>query len=449
MLQPHTDCKHLFVFICRLLVRFISVSSIIEVQMKLGLLLKESIALTFSFLKANKLRSALSVLGITIGIFCIVSIITATHSLEQNLRANLDKMGDNIVYVQKMPWSFGARTPWWAYQSRPQTSVKEYERVKLECDKNIIKSIAFFYEFGNNTLTSPIEELTDIRATAIKGDFFEINQWELADGRTFSNFEIEKGGNSCIIGYNIGKSLFAGKNPVGRKIKLNGQKITIIGVLDYQGNNMGGSQYDDIVVLSSVYASKFAKPKSNNNISTSIALKGYKETDIKYLEFEVRRIMRSIRRLKPKISDNFAVNKLTTISNLMDNTFKQLDIVAWIIGGFSLLVGGFGIANIMFVSVKERTGIIGLQKALGAKQKFILSQFLFESVMLCILGAMIGILIVVLGSFFVSSYTSFQVYFSTKIFIIGVSISIVIGLVAGMAPALLAARMDPVVALRK
>ncbi|MGB0850875.1 MAG: ABC transporter permease, partial [Bacteroidia bacterium] len=272
--------------------------------MNFGKLLLESFTLTINFLKANKLRGALSVLGISIGIFCIVATYTASHSLEKNLRANIDKMGDNIVYVQKMPWNFGGRTPWWEYQSRPQATLKEYRRIKKEGNSNIIKSLAYFYEFGSNTLKSEIEEISGVRATAITGDFFDITQWKIEYGRSFSNFEIEKGGNAVILGYNVAKNLFAGSNPIGKSIKMNGHTLDIIGVLEFQGNNMGGSQYDDIAVLTSVYANKFANPKANRNIGTSIVLKGYPGTDIKYLDFEIKRLMRSIRKLRPKEKDN-------------------------------------------------------------------------------------------------------------------------------------------------
>lgn len=416
--------------------------------MNRGMMFKEAVALTFGFLRANKLRSSLSVLGITIGIFCIVAILTATHSLEQNIRANVDKMGDKIVYVQKWPWGFGGSYNWWEYLNRPEANIAEYKRLNKEADRSIVKDIAFFFDFGNNKVKSPLQEISDVRINAVMGDFFKINQWELATGRTFNSMELSKGKNAAIVGYSLALNLYNGQNPEGKSVLINGNKVTIIGVLAKQGNAIGGPQYDDVMVLPAVFAQKFAKPNTPG-VGSAIVINGYKNIELKTLDFEIKRIMRSMRKLRPKDKDNFAINKLTMVSDQLNQTFAMIDIVAIIIGGFSLLVGGFGIANIMFVSVKERTSIIGLQKALGAKQNFIMSQFLFEAVSLCILGAVIGIITVLLLGTMVSQLTSFKIFFSSTIFLVGVVVSVIIGLIAGISPALLAARMDPVEALRK
>ncbi len=416
--------------------------------MNRGTMFKESMALTFGFLRANKLRSLLSVLGITIGIFCIVSILTATHSLEQNIRANVDKLGDKIVYVQKWPWGFGGSYNWWEYLNRPEANIAEYKRLSKEADRSLVKDVAFFFEFGNNNVKSPLQEVSDVGITAVMGDFFKINQWELASGRTFNDMELAKGKNAAILGYSLALSLYNGQNPEGKSVLINGNKVNIIGVLVKQGNAIGGPQYDDVMVLPAVFAQKFAKPNTQG-VKSSIVINGHEDVPLKSLDFEIKRIMRSIRKLKPRDKDDFAINKLTMISDQLNQTFGMIDIAALIIGGFSLLVGGFGIANIMFVSVKERTSIIGLQKALGAKRNFIMSQFLFEGVILCIAGALIGILFVFALGTLASHFTSFKIYFSSTIFMLGVAISIVIGLIAGISPALLAARMDPVEALRK
>lgn len=416
--------------------------------MKFTSLFSESIALTIRFLKANKLRSFLSVLGITIGISCIVAIFTATYSLEKNIRNNVDKLGDKIIYVNKWPWSFGKGYKWWEYMNRPKPSIKEYERLKKDSNREIVKNTAYYYEFGRNKIKSIHEELSDVKIIGVSGDFFDINQWDIFSGRVFNDFELNAGKNTAIVGYNVALNLFKGKNPVGKNAIINGNKVTIIGVFDYQGSAIGGPQYDDIAVLPTKFAQRFAKP-TGSNASPSIVINGHENVDINSLSFEVTRIMRSIRKLKPMEKDDFALNKLTMVSDSLSQTFGMIDIAAGIIGFFSLLVGGFGIANIMFVSVKERTSIIGLQKALGAKRIFILSQFLFESILLCIIGAMIGILFVIGLSILVSHLTSFQIFFSASIFTFGISIAIGIGIIAGISPAILASRMDPVIALRK
>jgi putative ABC transport system permease protein len=410
--------------------------------------LYESVVLTFKFLRAHKLRSFLSVLGVTIGIFCIVAILTATHSLEQNIRSNIDKLGDKIVYVQKWPWMFGGSYQWWDYLNRPETTLPEYKRLRREGNTDIIKSSAFYFEFQRNKVKSIIEELSSVKVVGVTGDFFEINQWEIEFGRKFTEFESQKGKNVAIIGYNLAVNLFQGQNPVGKDIKINGSKVSIIGILEFQGNSIGGQQYDDIVILPGVFAERFAKPNTAG-VGSAIIVKGYEHTDLKDLSFEIKRVMRSMRKLRPKDDDDFAINKLTMFSDSLSQTFGMINIAGWIIGGFSLLVGGFGIANIMFVSVKERTSIIGLQKSLGAKKKFILSQFLFEAVFLCIVGATIGILITLLSGLVLNTYSDFKIYYSLNIMIIGIITSVIIGLIAGLAPARKAARMNPVVAIRK
>jgi putative ABC transport system permease protein len=388
-------------------------------------------------------------LGITIGIFCIVAVSTATHSLEQNIRKDVDKMGDKIIYVQKWPWGFGGGSyQWWDYLNRPETTIREFKRLARESNKELIKESAFLFEFGGNKVKSPLEEVSDVKITAVMGSFFEINQWDLATGRTFNSFEIGQGKNSCILGFNLAMNLFAGKNPIGKDIKVNGFNVNIVGVLAQKGSSFGGPQYDDVIVLPAIFAHKFAKPNTNG-VASSIVIKGYDNIELKTIDFEIKRIMRSMRKLRPKDDNNFAINKLTMVSDNLNQTFEKLDLGSIFIGLLSLLVGGFGIANIMFVSVKERTGIIGLQKALGAKKNFIISQFLFESVLLCLIGAFIGIGLVVILGLIASYLTPFQIYFSIPIFIEWSFFSILIGLVAGMSPALLAARMDPVVALRK
>lgn len=409
----------------------------------------EALNLTYSFLKGNKLRSLLSMLGVTIGIFCIVLVLTATYSLEKNIRANIDKLGDNILYIQKWPWAFGGGGyRWWDYMNRPEASLKEYERLRSEGNKDLILYTSFFFEAGDNTIKSHSEEIKDGRLTAVQGDFFEINQWPIDQGRAFTKFEMDKGRNAAILGYEIAHSLFPAGNAVGKRIKINGIFTEVVGMLQKQGTAMGGNNYDERILIPAQYGLRFSRP-GKAGVSSSIVIKGFEEVSLSQLEFEVNRIMRSQRKLRPKDDNNFAINKLTMFSDGLNQTFMVINLVGWLIGGFSLLVGGFGIANIMFVSVKERTSIIGLQKALGAKRSFIIGQFLLESVILSIIGAIAGISAVIVLGFLVSNFTEFTIYQSASIIIQGVFVSAFIGIIAGLIPAYSAAKLDPVVALRK
>ena len=410
--------------------------------------LNEAASLSWGFLKANKLRSLLSMLGVTIGIFAIVTVLTATYSLERNIRDSIDKLGNNIVYVQKWPWAFGGSYKWWEYMNRPEATVKEYRRMRKEGNKDLIQYTSFYFEYNSDKVKSGSEEISRVNTAGIEGQFFEINQWPLVLGREFSDFEIDKARNVAIVGYDLAVNLFPTTNPIGQKFKINGINTSIIGVLDKQGQSLGSKNYDEMILLPADYARRFARP-GNNGVSSAIIIKGFDEVSLSAMDFEIDRIMRSARKLRPKDKNNFAINKLTMFSDGLSQTFMVINLVGWLIGGFSLLVGGFGIANIMFVSVKERTSIIGLQKALGAKRAFIVGQFLIESILLCLVGAVIGIIGVAILGTLVTRFSDFTIFQSPMIILQGSIVAMVIGLIAGFVPAMSAARLDPVEALRK
>jgi len=272
----------------------------------------------------------------------------------------------------------------------------------------------------------------------------------ISDGRYFSIQESENGRNVAILGYNVKDALFQDSRAVGEEIKIRNLKFRVIGVMKEEGESfMGNSSNDDRVIIPYDFFRRMYSTGTGSRRETpsTIALKG-RENDIGLveLEYELIGLLRSRRGLKPKQDDNFALNRPEAITGMISGVFDVIGTAGWIIGGFSILVGGFGIANIMFVSVRERTSLIGIQKSLGAKNYFILFQFLFESIFLSLIGGMVGLLIVYLLSFI--SLGSLDLVLSAKNIILGLGVSSTIGVISGIIPAAVAARMDPVVAIR-
>ena len=405
-------------------------------------------SLSNSFLKSNKLRSALSVLGIAIGIFCIVAVLTFASSMKRNVRANLETLGMNVIFIEKWPWGFGGgEYKWWDYLNRPNPGLRDYKLIQQRFSPEIIRDIGF--ESGTSGLTVKYGKIstTKSRVLGITANYAQMNGLNLSKGRMFNEQEEKSGKNLAVIGSDLAMELFSDENPIGKSLKIKGLKTTIIGVLEKQGSMMN-RQADKGILVPISYMRNFSGIGSGRG-SSRIIVRGFENRPPKELEAEVTRLMRGIRMLKPTEKDNFALNKMTLFSSQLDSTFVMLDVVAWILGLFSLIVGMFGIANIMFVSVKERTPIIGVQKALGAKNRFILVQFLYESVVLSLIGGLAGIILVWITSIAVSNAADFPVYFTINNFMTGISLSMMTGILAGIIPAIRASKLDPVEAIRR
>jgi putative ABC transport system permease protein len=250
-----------------------------------------------------------------------------------------------------------------------------------------------------------------------------------------------------MLGATIADQLFPNRSAVGKQLKIQGFTVNVLGVFEKMGDDVFGTSMDNRVLIPARLAARMVDPRSD--LGQSIIVKGKPDVTASRLSDELEGVMRSIRRIKPAAENNFALNEVSLISGQLDSVFKVFNIAGWIIGGFAILVGGFGIANIMFVSVKERTKIIGLQKALGAKSKFILLEFLFEAIVLSIIGGAIGLMIIYGLTFVVSRTFDFNLALSMGNIITGLSISVVIGLIAGVVPARTAARLDPVEAMNR
>ena len=410
-------------------------------------LLKESFLFAINALKVNRLRTLLTLLGITIGIFAIISVFTILDSLENTIRNSLSSLGDDIIYVQKWPWAPppGEEFAWWEYLKRPVPKIEEYEQIKKRSEKaeivNFAASTLRTVKYKNNTAEDAI-------LWANSHEFEKIRAFELEDGRYFTPFESTAGKNVCLIGHQIAADLFQGRNPVGKNIKISGRKVTVIGLIAKEGKdilNSGGS-LDDMIILPIIYAKTLLDIKSEN-ANPMIMVKAKPNVNINELKDELRSILRSTRTLNPKEKDTFALNQSSILNSALNSIFGVINLAGWLIGGFSILVGGFGIANIMFVSVKERTNLIGIQKSLGAKRKFILFQFLFEAVMLSIIGGIIGLIFIFIGSLIASSKIELEITLTLGNIMLGLLISIAIGLISGIFPSYKAARLNPVEAI--
>lgn len=407
-------------------------------------LFKESVAFSLTALFTNKLRTILSLLGITIGIFSIITVFTLVDSLELKIRSSVEDLGDNVIFVQKWPWQFGGAYNWWDYMSRPYPQPSE--QVAITEQSEYAEGSAFTCNFAKTVKFNSNSVEQTIIVGASKG-YDHVRNFEIEKGRYFSEKEILSGTNVCVIGDQIAFDLFGYTEPVGKVIKIGGRKARVIGVFKREGESMIGFSLDPYVVLNLNYAKTMVNVRSRN-VDPTIYVKAKEGVENALLIDELTGIMRSQRRLKPKEKNNFALNEISIISEGFDGFFGFIHILGSVIGGFSIIVGAVSIANIMFVSVKERTKIIGIQKALGAKNGFILFQFLSESVILSLIGGLIGLILIALLAFGVNMSTDYEIVLTLRNITIGVTISVIIGIIAGVVPAWQAAKKDPVEAIR-
>jgi putative ABC transport system permease protein len=405
-------------------------------------LLKESLIFAYTSLVVNKLRTFLSLLGITIGIFAIISVFTVIDSLESSIRTSLESLGDNVIYIQKWPWEFSSDYPWWKYMKRPVPKLKELDEIQKRTHKteaaafmvHTTKTVQYLNNSANNTF--------------IIGASFEYDKiwsFEISNGRYFSSIESESGSNLAIIGADLASSLFENENPLGREIKIMGRKIQVIGVFKKQGKSLDQSM-DKVVLLPINYARTIIDIR-DEMVEPFIMVKAKEGVSNAELMDELKGIMRSIHRLKPLAEDDFALNRASLIIKQFERIFSVINFAGMIIGGFSIIVGAFGIANIMFVSVKERTNIIGIQKAIGAKRRFIMFEFLYESVILSLIGGLIGLSLIFIAVLIANKSIDMDFSLSMKNIVTGIGISVTIGIIAGIVPAYLGSRLNPVEAI--
>ncbi|MCF8276920.1 MAG: ABC transporter permease [Flavobacteriales bacterium] len=407
-------------------------------------LFNESIKMAWNALVANKLRTILSLLGITIGIMAIILVFTFVDSMEKNIKDNIQSLGDNTVYIQKWPWDTGAMQEWWKYWQRPEADLSEFKEVQ---HRSQAAEAVVFMASKTKTVEHGSNSAENVSIVAVTHDYERIKSFDVVSGRYFTMAESNIGRNVCIIGMAVAQGLFQEEDPVGKSIQVFGRKLFVIGVFGVEGESVFGNSVDNQVLIPINFARQ-VMPIDKGSSQPLIMVKAKAGIETEELIDELRGIMRSIRRLKPKADDNFALNEISLLSNSLEKLFQIMNIAGTIIGGFSILVGGFGIANIMFVSVKERTHLIGIEKSLGAKNWFIMMEFLSEAVFLSLMGGIAGLLIVFGLTFLASMVFDVELYLTGTNIIKGLAISVTIGLIAGVIPAYMASQLSPVEAIR-
>ena len=407
-------------------------------------ILKYSLLMALQELRTNKMRTFLSLLGVTIGIFCVVSVRTLTKSLEMNVREDMASLGNNVVFIQRWPWS-GAGGDWWKFMQRPKNRIEEFRQ--LENRLHNVAAMAYVYDAGGKTIEYGDAYMKGATMMGMTDEFDDIQDLHIAAGRFFSQAEASSSSPTIILGANIWEGLFpSASSALEKEVRLEGTKYIVIGALEEYGNDLvGGFDYDNSVLLPYNAALRIVNDQDSDPY---IMVKPAEGESSAALQEEIRGAMRAIRQLQPTEDDNFALNEMSMMAASTEQIFGKLNLGGMCIGIFALLVGAFGIANIMFVTVKERTHIIGLKKAIGAKRSVILQEFLIEAVILCLIGGLIGMLLVYLVTQAISSFVFFKVYMTAGIVFFSILISVITGIIAGLIPALSASKLDPVVAIR-
>ena len=395
--------------------------------------------------RSNKLRTFLSLLGITFGIFCIISVLSTISSMQRAVNNDLKALGNNTIYIDKWQYGGGPDFPWWKYIKRPTPKYEEMKLLKLKVPD--AAHISFGIEgqsnvdYGDNTLTG-------VAYYGYSEDFDKIQQVNVNIGRYFQQSDYDRATPYVVLGYRISERLFGkAANGVGKTVKLkDGKNAIVIGIIEKQGQSLiGGWDYDNSMLLTynfmrQMFKEEYSQPKILAQAGGSITTEALKN--------ELEGAMRSIRKLSPTQENNFALNDIDSLSKFFDPIFSGMNIGGWSIAALSLIVGMFGVANIMFVTVRERTSQIGLKKAIGAKRGVILVEFLLESAFLCIIGGLIGLAAVFVLTLIFSKVLDFPVFIPLNIILLAVAICLFTGVSAGIIPAFIAARMDPVVAIR-
>ncbi|WP_294818358.1 ABC transporter permease [uncultured Flavobacterium sp.] len=408
-------------------------------------LLKESFAFAMNALRNNMLRTFLSLLGVTVGIFSIIAVLAAVDSLDRKIKEDMSSVDKNTMYLKR--FSFGpSDVPRWKREQFPDVTYEEYQHLKGSVQS--AQAMAFQIFTKSETVRYNDQSVSNINMVPASYEFVDIQSVKIGQGRFYNEAESNAGSGVIVIGYEIAEKLFGSENPLDKQVRIYGRKMTVIGVMEKQGSGSIGMPSNDTTIYFPVNFLRKMYGDHNDFMTPVIVIKPLPGEEAEAVKAEVTQKLRNYRGIKSGEIDNFSIDILAGFTEMIDDMIGMMNVAGWIISAFSLLVGGFGIANIMFVSVKERTNLIGIQKALGAKNKFILFQFLFEAVILSVIGGLFGMLMVWGITLVLTQALEFEFVLGLGNVVIGTSLAMAIGLVSGILPAISASRLDPVEAIR-
>jgi putative ABC transport system permease protein len=399
----------------------------------------EGLGIAWDAIRANKMRSVLTTLGIVIGIISVTLMGAAINGLNTAFRSSISGIGADVLYADKMDWMINSWEMWRAENKRPNVSRDQYRFIEKEMP--MAQDIAPVVETGL-AISYKSKDSTSVRVIGTTDEFMPIRGFALADGRFISPVEAQAGRAVCVLGTNVAGRLFANESPIGKTVRLGYRPVEVVGVIEKQGSFLGLPSLDDEVIIPLGQLLYGYEREPSYEIQIKVDELGHMD-DAKE---ELRGLMRRIRHVAPGDPDDFAINQQDQIIKVFNSIAGTIGVVGLVITSLSLFVGGIGIMNIMFVSVAERTREIGVRKAIGAKSRTILLQFLIEAAVICLIGGLLGLGLTYSLTFAVARIL--PVNMSLGVAGLAILVSLVTGVISGFLPAWRAARMNPVDALR-
>lgn len=410
-----------------------------------GTELADCLRIAWSQIRANQTRSALTALGVVIGIVAVTLMGTAIRGIDSGFQRSLAMLGEDVLYVQKWPW--GPVDDWWNYANRPNLEPRDADTLNriLQATPNSLLQVAVPVVARGDSVKRDDLRINGVYVLGTTADYARMTGADYAEGRLFNEAESNAGRAVCVLGFDVGGALFPAQSPIGETVQIGGHPFTVVGVFAKQGEFLGLFSFDNQVVMPIDAFRRFFSIRRGAELRVKVA----DRTRLADAREELVGAMRRVRGQLPGERDNFSVNEQEAFREQLDPVKRGIALAGLFITGLALFVGAIGIMNITFVSVKERTKEIGTRKALGARRRTILLQFLVEAVSICLIGGAAGT--GVAYALFLGIHhqaPAFPVEFSPGLVLLSVLVSVATGIVSGFAPAWGASRLDPVVALR-